>query len=71
MIQTWSSLSGRSKHGGVMKTKDLLNSMDEPMDEVMLSSVVEACVRIGKPELFTSKRCQLEDGHGIAANGSH
>jgi len=65
------SLNGRSRHGDVMKTMDLLNAMDEPMDEVLLSSVVEACVRIGKPELLTSKLRQLEDGSGITVNGSH
>merc|ERR1719183_221620 len=65
------SLNSRSRHGDVMKTMDLLNAMDEPMDEVLLSSVVEACVRIGKPELLTSKLKQLEDGNGITVNGSH
>jgi len=65
------SLNGRSNHVDVMKTMDLLNAMDEAMDEVLLSSVVEACVRIGKPELLTSKLKQLEDGYGITVNGSH
>jgi len=65
------SLNGRSRHGDVMKTMDLLNAMDEPMDEVLLSSVVEACVRIGKPELLTAKLKQLEQGGEITVNGSH
>lgn len=65
------SLNGRSRHNDVMKTMDLLNAMDEAMDEVLLSSVVEACVRIGKPELLASKLRQLEDGNGITVNGSH
>jgi pentatricopeptide repeat protein len=65
------SLNGKSRHGDVMKTMDLLNAMDEAMDEVLLSSVVEACVRIGKPELLTSKLRQLEHGSGITVNGSH
>ena len=34
--------------------------MDEPMDEVLLSSVVEACVRIRKPELPSDKLEQLK-----------
>merc|ERR1719284_45446 len=41
------------------------------MDEVLLSSVVEACVRIGKPELLTSKLKQLQDSSPVAINGSH
>ena len=31
----------------ILKTMDLIKTMEEPMDEVLLSSVVEACVRIG------------------------
>ena len=39
---------------------DLISNMDEPMDEVLLSSVVEACVRIRKPELLSTKLGQLK-----------
>merc|ERR1711881_142764 len=45
--------------------------MDEPMDEVLLSSVVEACVRIGKPDLLESQLKQLQSSSPIAINGSH
>merc|ERR1719327_2017561 len=45
--------------------------MDEPMDEVLLSSVVEACVRIGKPELLEAQLKQLEGSTPIEINGSH
>ena len=34
---------------------DLIGNMDEPMDEVLLSSVVEACVRIRMLELLSIK----------------
>merc|ERR1719253_2557935 len=44
---------------------------DEPMDEVLLSSVVEACVRIGKPDLLASKLQQLQGNGNIAVTGSH
>merc|ERR1719375_1525784 len=37
----------------------------------MLSSVVEACVRIGKPDLLTNKLQQLQDSNRIVASGSH
>jgi len=40
------------------------------MDEVLLSSVVEACVRIGQPELLESKLMQLQSG-AVAITGSH
>merc|ERR1719359_949747 len=41
------------------------------MDEVLLSSVVEACVRIRKPELLSTKLEQLKTSSGIPATGSH
>merc|ERR1719487_661695 len=41
------------------------------MDEVLLSSVVEACVRIGKPDLLESQLKQVQDSTPIAINGSH
>merc|ERR1719454_855191 len=42
------------------------------MDEVLLSSVVEACVRIGKPDLLESQLKQLKDSATpVAINGSH
>merc|ERR1719161_2865847 len=50
---------------------DLIGTMDEPMDEVLLSSVVEACVRIGKPELLEEKLKQLGSSAAVAITGSH
>merc|ERR1719160_2190269 len=50
---------------------DLIDALDEPMDEVLLSSVVEACVRIGKPELLSKKLEQLQVTDRISAVGSH
>jgi len=55
----------------IAKTMDLIDTMDEPMDEVLLSSVVEACVRIGKPDLLESQLKKLQDSSAIAINGSH
>merc|ERR1719440_1665693 len=50
---------------------DLTSSMEEPMDEVLLSSVVEACVRIGKPSLLTQKLEQLQGKNGVTVTGAH
>merc|ERR1719355_291185 len=50
---------------------ELINTMEDPMDEVLLSSVVEACVRIGKPDLLTSQLRQLQDNSGVVVNGAH
>merc|ERR550514_2609875 len=60
------------KPNQVTRSMDFINAMEEPMDEVLLSSVVEACVRIGKPDLLTEKLKQLQNNDGsISAVGSH
>merc|ERR550514_918735 len=64
-------LNGTSSQQDVLATMELLNNMEEPMDEVLLSSVVEACVRIGKPDLLTAKLKQLQSSDAIAVNGAH
>ena len=50
---------------------DLISHMDEPMDEVLLSSVVEACVRIRKPELLSTKLEPLKTSSSVSVTGSH
>mmetsp|Transcript_96431 Transcript_96431/g.176585 ORF Transcript_96431/g.176585 Transcript_96431/m.176585 type:complete len:1064 (+) Transcript_96431:146-3337(+) len=64
------SLKAKSSHTDVMRTMDLTGNMEEPMDEVLLSSVVEACVRIGKPSLLTQKLEEFRTG-GISVTGAH
>eukprot|EP00927_Polykrikos_kofoidii_P039837 TRINITY_DN34144_c0_g1_i1.p1 TRINITY_DN34144_c0_g1~~TRINITY_DN34144_c0_g1_i1.p1 ORF type:complete len:1104 (-),score=206.41 TRINITY_DN34144_c0_g1_i1:95-3406(-) len=63
-------LNSNSKESDIHRTMDLINDMEEQMDEVLLSSVVEACVRVGKPDLLSSKLKQFQDGTH-AVNGSH
>merc|ERR1719456_1544013 len=65
------TLNAKSAETDILLTMDLIESIDEPMDEVMLSSVVEACVRIGKPDLLASKLEQLQGKDRIAVIGSH
>lgn len=64
------SLNSSSCEADIYRTMDLISSMEEPMDEVLLSSVVEACVRVGKPDLLASKLKQLQNG-ASTVNGSH
>jgi len=64
-------LNARSTDTDVANVMDLIGAITEPMDEVLMSSVVEACVRIGKPELLTSKLTQLQDAKKLAVNSSH
>jgi pentatricopeptide repeat protein len=65
------TLNARSSDADVTLTMDLMNTMEEQMDEVLLSSVVEACVRIGKTELLASKLGELQGSSKIAVNGAH
>jgi len=64
-------LNSYSSSKDIEKTMDLIKTMDEPMDEVLLSSVVEACVRIGKPELLEAQLKYLQESTPITINGSH
>lgn len=65
------SLNASSSEADVDRAMDLIGSMEERMDEVLLSSVVEACVRVGRPELLSSKLKQLQEGFGANVTGSH
>jgi len=65
------NLNREANEKDIVATMDLITTMEEPMDEVLLSSVVEACVRIGKPELLSSKLKQLQGNNPVAVNGSH
>merc|ERR1719261_472343 len=49
------NLNAKSAETDILLTMDLIETIDEPMDEVLLSSVVEACVRIGQPHLLAHK----------------
>merc|ERR1719454_2233664 len=64
-------LDVNSEEQNIARTMDLISNMDEPMDEVLLSSVVEACVRIRKPELLSTKLEQLKTSSGVSITGSH
>jgi len=64
-------LNAHSAEDDILKTMDLIKAMEEPMDEVLLSSVVEACVRIGKPDLLADRLQQLKGSDQVAVNGSH
>lgn len=65
------SLSAHSDELDVVRTMDLIGGMEEPVDEVLLSSVVEACVRVGKPELVTAKLQQFQNKDGVSVTSSH
>merc|ERR1719498_1241040 len=64
-------LNSYSHQTDIERTMNLIKVMDEPMDEVLLSSVVEACVRIGKPDLLEAQLKHVQDSTPITINGSH
>ncbi|CAK0804592.1 unnamed protein product, partial [Prorocentrum cordatum] len=64
------NLSARSSDEDISRTMRLIEGVEAPMDEVLLSSVVEACVRIGRIELLTSTLQKLTEG-GSVITGSH
>ena len=49
-------LHAHSDEKNFTRTRDLINTFDESMGEVLLSSVTEACIRIGKP-VCSPRRC--------------
>ena len=57
-----------SDERSVAKTMDLIGTMEEPMDEVLLSSLVEAGMRVGKPDLRSADPAGLvqDCNHGLA-----
>mmetsp|Transcript_77413 Transcript_77413/g.227011 ORF Transcript_77413/g.227011 Transcript_77413/m.227011 type:complete len:1146 (+) Transcript_77413:139-3576(+) len=65
------NLDRYSREEDISATMDLISTVEAPMDEVLLSSVVEACVRIGKPDLLTSKLKQLGGNDAMVVSGSH
>jgi len=65
------SLKAKSSEQDIIRTMELADNTDEPVDEVLLSSIVEACVRIGKPSLLTAKLKQLHGQGDIQVTGAH
>jgi len=64
-------LNAHSDEKNITRTMDLINTIDESMDEVLLSSVIEACIRIGKPELLSATLHRLHGSSRISVTGSH
>lgn len=65
------SLRAKSSQADVSRTLALTDAMSEPMDEVLLSSVVEACVRVGRPQLLAQKLEHFRRKGTVAVSGAH
>lgn len=46
----------------IARTVELTDNLNEPVDEVLLSSIIEACIRLGKPALVAKKLAELHSG---------
>jgi pentatricopeptide repeat protein len=65
------NLKAKSPHSDVVRTMELVESMEEAMDEVLLSSIVEACVRTGKTGLLAHNLEKLHAGGKVRITGAH
>merc|ERR1719389_495959 len=65
------TLNYRSSERDVKQTMALVETMEEPMDEILLSSVLEACVRIGKKDCLTAKLEAIQGSGRVEITGSH
>merc|ERR1719217_1997866 len=61
------ALTDHSHAGDVQSTMDVLQEMDEPMDEVLFSSVIEACIRIHRLDLLSEMMRKYAQQGGLLA----
>merc|ERR1719321_179403 len=61
------ALTEHSHAADVSNTMDLLKQMDEPMDEVLFSSVIEACIRIHRLDLLSEMMRKYANQGGLLA----
>merc|ERR1719174_1776550 len=61
------SLTRNSHSADVTRTMDLIEQMEEPMDEVLFSSVIEACIRVGQLDLLSDKMRKYAQQGGLLA----
>jgi len=54
-----------SKPADVERVVALFDSLEGDVDEVLLSSIVEACLRIGRADLLTPRLCKLRSSGGL------
>jgi pentatricopeptide repeat protein len=61
------ALTGHSHTADVSNTMELLNQMDEPMDEVLFSSVIEACIRTNRLDQLSEMMRKYAKQGGLLA----
>merc|ERR1719235_119124 len=61
------SLTMNSYPSDISRTMDLIDQMEEPMDEVLFSSVIEACIRVKQLDLLSAKMRKYAQQGGLLA----
>merc|ERR1719326_346765 len=61
------ALTANSHVTDISRTMDLIDRMEEPMDEVLFSSVIEACIRVGQLDLLSAKMRKYAQQGGLLA----
>eukprot|EP00930_Biecheleria_cincta_P050441 TRINITY_DN3560_c0_g1_i1.p1 TRINITY_DN3560_c0_g1~~TRINITY_DN3560_c0_g1_i1.p1 ORF type:complete len:956 (-),score=215.22 TRINITY_DN3560_c0_g1_i1:175-3042(-) len=64
-------LTHTSSPKDVERTFVLLGEMDDEMDEVLLSSVCEACIRINRPDILTQHLRKQKGPKALPLHGAH
>jgi len=65
------SIKAKSTGNRVERILEILDNMDESMDEVLLSSVVEACIRVGRTDLLIPYLKKQKSFKKVQIRGPH
>merc|ERR1719428_471777 len=61
------ALTERASKQDVKRTMDIVDHMDDPMDEVLFSSIIEACLRVGQLDLLSEQMRKYAHQGGLVA----
>merc|ERR1719213_777862 len=61
------ALTERASKQDVKRTMDLIEYMEDPMDEVLFSSIIEACLRVGQLDLLSRQMQKYARQGGLIA----
>jgi len=65
------SIQRSSRARDVERTLAVVDAMDDSMDEVLLSSVCEACIRVGRSDLLAKQLGRQRTSKRVSVRGAH
>jgi len=65
------SIQRSSRARDVERTLAVVDAMDDTMDEVLLSSVCEACIRVGRSDLLAKQIARQRTSRRVNVRGAH